>query len=210
MSGRVNASRVSDPQIGSPLIHGAGPLWEEAIRPSFLKALEAGTLPAEAFRRWLAEDYSFAKVLVAFQAILIAKVPRDCHRPLIKGLAALDTELDWFDTHAARLKVELDIQPHPACRRYADFLMRCAYTQPYPVLLAILFGVEASYLAAWSALPSTAPYAEFVERWSSAEFAKYVSVLQALAERYPHEAAQEHFNEVLVHEREFWKMAGES
>ena len=99
--------------------------------------------------------------------------------------------------------------PHPACRRYTDFLMRCVYAQPYAVLLAMLFGVEVSYFAAWSALPRSGPYTEFIERWSSADFAGYVAALGALAFQNPHEAAQEHFNEVLAHERDFWKMAWE-
>jgi thiaminase/transcriptional activator TenA len=172
--------------------------------------MAAGRLAADAFRRWLAQDRLFAKDLMAFQAILLAKASRDCHKPLVEGLAALDREMDWFETHAAALQLDLDIPPHPTCRRYTDFLMRCVYTQPYPVLLAILFGVEASYLAAWSALLPSGPYADFIERWSSADFVTYVAALGGLAQRHPHEAAQEHFNEVLVHEREFWKMSWES
>jgi len=195
--------------VANSLIRNAEALWDQATRSPFLDALGGGTLAADAFRRWLAQDYLFAKDLLAFQAILIAKAPRDCHKPLIGGLAALDKEMDWFESHAARLQVDLDITHHPTCRRYTDFLLRCVYTQPYPVLLAILFGVEASYLAAWRALLPSGPYAEFIERWSSADFAAYVAVLSGLAERHPHEAAQEHFNEVLVHEREFWKMSWE-
>jgi hypothetical protein len=45
------------------------------------------------------------------------------------------------------LQVDLSIPPHPTCRRYTDFLLRCAYTEAYPLLIAMLFGVEASYLA---------------------------------------------------------------
>jgi formylaminopyrimidine deformylase / aminopyrimidine aminohydrolase len=195
--------------ITHALVCTAGPLWDEATRAPFLGALAAGSLPLDAFRRWLAQDYLFAEDLTAFQAILLAKSPRDCHKPLIGGLAALDKELDWFESHAAHLQVGLDSPPHPICRRYTDFLLRCAYTQPYPVLLAMLFGVEASYLAAWSALAPTGPYAEFIERWSTPDFAAYVEVLGGLAERHPHAQVQEHFNQVLVHEREFWKMAWE-
>ena len=191
------------------LVRDAGPLWDEATRSPFLDALAADRLTAEAFRRWLAQDYLFAKGLIAFQAILLAKAPRDCQKPLIEGLGALDREMDWFEFHAARLQLDLDIPPHPTCRRYIDFLIRCAYTQPYPVLLAILLGVEAAYLAAWTVLLPSGPYAEFIERWSSTDFVTYVGVLSGLAERHPHEAAQEHFNEVLVHEREFWKMSSE-
>jgi thiaminase len=191
------------------LVRNAGPLWDEATRSPFLDALAAGSLAEDAFRRWLAQDYLFAKDLIAFQAIVLAKAPRDCHRPLISGLAALEKEMAWFESHGVRLHVNLDIAPHSTCRRYTDFLMRCAYTQPHPVLLAILYGVEASYLAAWSALLPSGRYAEFIERWSSAEFAKYVALLGEFANRHPHEAAQEHFNEVLAHEREFWNMSWE-
>jgi formylaminopyrimidine deformylase / aminopyrimidine aminohydrolase len=191
------------------LVRSAGPLWDDATRPPFLAALAAGTLAADSFPRWLAQDYLFAKSLVAFQAILTAKAPRDCHKVLIQGLVALDRELEWFEAHAARLAVSLDLPPHRICRRYADFLLRCAYTEPAPVLLAILFGVEASYLAAWSTLPVSGPYAEFIERWSSAAFGEYVAGLAALSARHPHPAAQEHFNQVLAHEHEFWKMSAE-
>ena len=43
--------------------------------------------------------------------------------------------------------------------------------------------------------------------WSSVDFAAYVEALGGLADRHPHEGAQKHFNEVLVHEREFWQMS---
>jgi thiaminase len=193
----------------SALIRNAGPLWPEATRSPFLDAAAAGTLPEAAFRRWLAQDYLFAKGLTAYQAIVVAKIPRACHKPVIAGLGALDQELDWFESCAARLGVDLEAPPHPVCRRYIDFLMRCAYTQPYPVLLAILYGVEVSYLAAWSALPPQGPYSEFIERWSAPAFQRYVAGLQGLAERHPHDAAQEYFNQVLEHERDFWRMAWE-
>ncbi len=192
------------------LIRGAGPLWQEATRSPFLNSLADGSLPAKAFQRWLSQDYLFAKGLTTFQAILVSKAPRDCHRPLISGLAALDGEMEWFEAHARRLQIGLDVPPHPICRRYIDFLIQCGYGEPYPVLLAVLFGVEVSYLAAWSTLPREGPYAEFIERWSSAAFIDYVSALRVLAERYPHEEAQRVFDAVLRHERDFWKMAWES
>ena len=123
------------------LVQNAGPLWDEATRAPFLEALAAGTLPVEAFSRWLAQDYLFAKDLTAFQAILLAKAPRDCHKALVGGLGALEKELEWFESHAGRLQVYLEIPPHPTCLRYTDFLLRCAYTEVYPVLVAMLFGV---------------------------------------------------------------------
>jgi thiaminase/transcriptional activator TenA len=191
------------------LIATAGPLWHDATHSPFLEAAASGALPAEAFRRWLAQDYLFAKGLTAYQAITLAKVPRECHGPLIAGLGALDSEMNWFESHAARLNLDLHLPAHPTCRRYLDFLMRAAYTLPYPVLLAILYGVEVSYLEAWSALPPQGPYREFIERWSSPAFRQYVASLEALVDQHPHAAAQEHFHRVLEHERDFWKMSWE-
>jgi thiaminase len=69
------------------LVRNAGPLWDEATHYPFLDALAAGSLVEDAFRRWLAQDYLFAKDLMAFQAILLANAPRDCHKSLIGGLA---------------------------------------------------------------------------------------------------------------------------
>src|SRR5688572_27769290 len=88
--------------------------------------------------------------------------------------------------------------------------MRCVYTQPYPVLLAMLFGVEVSYFGAWSALPRSGPYTEFVERWSSAGSAGYVAARGALAYQDRREAAQEHFREVLAKERDSSEMSCEA
>ncbi len=195
--------------LEAPLIGNAGALWQEATHSPFLDAAAAGTLPAEAFGRWLSQDYLFAKDLTVFQAVLVSQAPRDCHKPLIAGLAALDSEMEWFEAHAARLGLDLAHAPDPICRRYTDFLIRCAHTEPFSVGLAALFGVEVSYLAAWSALEPAGPYREFIERWSSAAFAHYVISLHALAERFPHEKAQEHFNLVLMHERDFWRMSWE-
>jgi len=191
------------------LISNAGPLWTQATRSPFLAAAASGSLPPDAFHRWLAQDYLFATGLTSFQGLVLAKVPRDCHQPLISGLTALDSELAWFESHAARLSLDLAAAPHPACRRYIDFLMRSAYTQPFPVLLAILYGVEASYLEAWSALAAQGPYQEFIERWSSPAFRDYVASLHLLASRYPHAAAQDQFHAVLEHERDFWQMSWE-
>jgi formylaminopyrimidine deformylase / aminopyrimidine aminohydrolase len=195
------------PLTAHSLVQNAGPLWDEATRAPFLAALAAGTLAVEAFRRWLAQDYLFTKDLTAFQSILLAKIPRDCHKTLVGGLGALDKELEWFESHAGRLQVDLAIPPHRICRRYTDFLLHCVHTEAYPVLIAVLFGVEASYLAAWSALVAAGLYSEFIARWSSVDFAAYVEALGGLADRYPHEGAQKFFNEVLVHEREFWQMS---
>ena len=74
----------------------AGPLWDRATHSPFLDALASGTLPAEAFRNGSRKITSL-QALVSYQATLLAKAPRDAHQTLVAGLAALDSELAWFE-----------------------------------------------------------------------------------------------------------------
>lgn len=191
----------------SSLVRGAGELWREATTAKFLEAIHDGTLPQEAIDRWLVEDYHFADALTSFQAVTLARTPRPLRAPLLRGLHALDAEMEWFESLARARKLNLSVAPHRIGRAYADFLLRVAYSEPYPVLLATLFGVEASYLAAWSRLEPQGPYAELIERWSSEPFVDYVKSLLALSAAHPHEANQAFFNQVLEHERDFWTMS---
>src|SRR5260370_29522701 len=136
ISARESASYTIPAKVKEPfsmaahdnsLVRNAGLLWDEATRSPFLDALIAGSVAADGFRRWLGQDYLFASGLMAFQAILLSKAPRDCPHPLIEGLAAPYCQLGWFESHTTRLLVDLDITPHATCRRYTDFLIRCAY-----------------------------------------------------------------------------------
>ncbi len=196
-----------EPLETCPLVRDAGALWTKATQARFLDALADGSLPAEAFHRWLVQDFHFADALTAFQAIALAKTPRELRQPLLAGLVALSSEMEWFESVAAARSVNLRAPLHPVCRHYCDFLIRVAYNESYPALLVVLFGVEASYLAAWSRLRAEGPYAEFIRRWSRPTFAEYVASLRALAEQHPQEARQAYFEEVLNHESDFWTMA---
>lgn len=190
----------------SQLVAGAGSLWDEATRAGFLSRIADGSLPEEAFRQWLVQDSLFTRGLVTYQAIMVSGSPRSSHRLLISGLSALDDELLWFEESAAKRGLRLEAESHPVCRRYVDFLIASAYTLPFAVLAAILYGVEVSYLAAWSALDAEGVYAEFIGRWSNDRFAAYVRGLLDLTGEHPHPDAQEYFDEVLLHERDFWQM----
>jgi len=194
----------------SILLEGSGELWVQATQSSFLSAIQDGSLPAEAFRRWLEQDYLFAQGLTSFQAVATAKMPRTPQKLLIAGLAALDAEMDWFEMKAEERNIDLRTSPHPICQRYLDFLISSAYTEPFEVLLAILYGVEASYLAAWSALNAEGPYAEYIRRWSNEPFGTYVQGLEEQTVQYPHPDQQERFERVLRHEKDFWRMTWES
>ena len=52
-------------------------------------------------------------------------------------------------------------------------------------------------------------YAEFIDRWTHKDFQAYVRALLALVDEHPHPRQQAMFNEVMRHERDFWRMTWE-
>ena len=195
--------------VGSRLAVGAGELWDLATNAAFIDAVGDGSLPEEAFVRWLVQDYLFVDGFTNFVALTAAKTPRPGQSVVIGGLAALDNELHWFEKHARERALELTVEPHPTCRRYVDFLISAAYSQPIEVLLAILYGVEVAYTVAWGRLKAEGLYAEFIDRWTHPEFKVYAVELMKLAEDHFHPEQQKAFNEVMFHERDFWRMTWE-
>jgi thiaminase/transcriptional activator TenA len=190
----------------SRLAVGAGELWELATRAKFLDAVGDGTLPDDVFQRWLAQDYLFVRGFTDFVALVTARTPRPGQSLVISGLAALSQELDWFESHAQQRGLDLNIEPHPVCRRYVDFLIASAYRRPHPVLLSILYGVEVAYTVGWGRFKAEGPYAEFIDRWTNAAFQDYVAELMNLADRHAHPDQQAAFDEVMRHEHDFWRM----
>lgn len=189
------------------LVQEAGVLWQEATRSPFLDAVESGHLPDQAFNRWLVQDYKFGLGLVSFQSVCLAKAPRRDWKPLIQGLDAMDCELDWFEKQAIDRGLDFNVPDHEICRGYVEFLGKAGSGESYEVLAAILFGVEAAYLAAWSALEQKGPYREFITHWSNPRFADYVAQLGRLADASSDGRQQKFFNEVLQHEKDFWRMS---
>jgi thiaminase/transcriptional activator TenA len=93
--------------------------WRAATRHAFLDAVRDGSLPAEAFDRWLAQDYLFVGDLLVFQRRLAA---RTALAVIAEGAEALDAELRWFEQHAARRGLNLDAQRTPTAEAYRVLL----------------------------------------------------------------------------------------
>ena len=203
---RHHAMSLIDTFEQSRLATGAGELWRRGVTAHFLDAVGDGSLPEVAFHRWLVQDFLFVRGFTRFVALAISRTPRPAQSTLIGGLAALDAELTWFEGHAEARNLDLGAAAHPTCRRYVDFLVASAYSEPFAVLLAIIYGVEVAYTVAWGKLEASGRYAEFIERWTGAEFQQYVAELLRLADAHPHPGQQAAFDEVMRHERDFWRM----
>ncbi len=189
-------------------------LWDRATRHPFLEGVRDGTLPQEAFSRWLVQDYWFVRGLLQAQAQILAGAPRRDQKVLASGLLALAEELDWFEGSAGSRNLSLDEPLQPAASEYVGFL-RGLFREPYPAQITALWACERAYRDAWSAAAPGAPqYREFVERWTHPAFADYVTRLEASAGYALQEAsscelaaAEQAFQRVAEFESAFWEMA---
>ena len=172
--------------------------------------MRSGDLAPSAFQAWLAQDYLYVGDLLTFQARLVARAPRSAQAVLVGGLVALEAELGWFEEHAQRLSIRLDVVAAPATLAYRAFLAELD-GRPYQTAVTALWAMERAYLEAWrSAAPGAPVYREFVSHWATDEFEAYVGGLERAADAYGDseiEAAALAFREVARLERGFWDMA---
>ena len=196
------------------LLERHGDLWRQATQHPFLDGIRDGTLPGEALDTWLAQDYLFVTTALQAQADLLARAPRADQALLIGGLAALESELTWFETHLRSRDLDLAAPLTVTGRAYGDFL-RVMAAGPYPAGIVVTATLERAYLEAWSgARPGAPAYCEFVEHWTTDAFRAYIDALVAAADNAlsaasPHErvGAEEAFIWTARYERDFWQMA---
>jgi thiaminase len=191
--------------FGVAIVHGVlDPLWSAATRHPFLDAVRDGTIADAAFDRWLAQDALFVADLLAFQARLLGRAPRQAHAALADGCVALVAELDWFEVMATRRGIDLGATALPATLAYRALLLRLD-AAPYTAAVTALWVLERVYLLGWaSAASSTSPFGEFVEHWTAPGFAGYVDALGELATL---DGQDDLVADVLTHEVAFWDMA---
>jgi thiaminase len=196
------------------LLTGHAAAWEAATVHPFLAGVRDGSVPADSFDRWLAQDYLFARTLVRAQSRIAAAAPFADIGLLAGGVVATVGELGWFEDMAARRGVPLGAPTHPANRAYCDFLLALTYAA-YPAQITAIWALERTYLESWEgARPGAPPYREFVERWTTDAFRSYVGDLQAAVDRQLQDAVGEQAREaedafvwVTHYERRFWDMA---
>lgn len=187
-------------------------LWSRILAHPFVRAAADGSLPQEAFDRWLVEDHYFVVGFRRFLARLLELAPdEDARDVLAGGLAALTPELELFRRTAVERGLDLTDEPCPTNLGYTAFC-QAAPADGFAVGLTVLYGAEQAYLDAWTAVRDEAgqrsPYWSFIDNWSSPAFGAYVADIAALVDRVtggtPDRACEQAFRRVVRFELRFW------
>jgi len=163
-----------------------------ALGDSFVRGLAAGSLPADCFEAYVAQDAFFLEAFARAYALALARSP-DRHgletfHLLITGV--LD-ELRLHASYTARWGVDLTrVEPGRATLAYTDFLLAsaslgsvgetCAAMTPCMRLYAFL----GQALAAEVGALAQNPYHDWIETYTASGFEDLATTLEGLLERY--------------------------
>ena len=186
------------------LLAAEADLWARIATPPVVRATADGSLPAEAFGRWLVEDHHFVVGFRRFLARLVELAPTEDARDLLAGgLGALQFELDLFRAEAAERGLDLDAEPSLVTLGYTSYLL-ASPADGWDTALTVLYGAEKAYFDAWSAVRAatdpSSPYWRFVDNWSSPAFGAWVDGVAGLLTRPDHRT----FRRVVPFELAFW------
>ncbi len=154
----------------------------------FVRGLADGTLPTDAFRRYIAQDTFFLRAFLRAYAATAARVDDlDLVQELHDLMGGVLEELKLHRAYAQRLQIDLDgVRPYAATRAYTDFLMRTAWQSPPGETLAAM--TPCMRLYAWLGcslappIPSN-PYADWIHNYASPAFEALAARLEALLDR---------------------------
>jgi len=198
-------------RFSAELLSANEDLWPSLTDHPLVVAAADGSLPADAFDRWIVADHAFVVAFRRFVAGLLALAPDEAARDLLAGsLTALQPELELFRTAAAARGLDLEAEPGLTELGYSSYLL-ASLADGWSTALAVLYGAEKAYVDAWTAVRERAaaasPYWSFIDNWSSAAFGSWVGDVAALVDRIPpteRGGAHRAFRRVVRFERAFW------
>lgn len=203
----------------------AEPIWEAQHGHPFVRGIGDGTLDLDRFAYWVRQDYRFLMDYGRLLALAAARAPDlDLMTRFVDlAQATLQTEMSLHRTYAKRFGISPEAleaeRPAPTTQGYTDFLLRVAALGSYGELVAALLPCmwgfcEIGQRLAMQARPADPRYAEWIEMYSSPEFAQLADwcrqVVDRLAEGQP-EAELKRMEETFLtssqYEYLFWDMA---
>lgn len=172
----------------------AEPHWSMACAHPFTVSIGEGTMPPEAYARYLVEDYTFITDLASTLGYLVAKAPGMPSKSRLSGFLALLTseENDYFlrsfDALGVAPETYQTAAQGPVTRRFSDLLLSSAGNGSYEEGLACLLCAEWCYLT-WGLREAQKPrpeafyLAEWIDLHAVAGFQTFVGWLREEMDR---------------------------
>ena len=203
----------------------ADPLWQAQHDHPTVRGIGDGSLPVEAFARYVRQDYRFLIDYARLLALGAARAPDLATMRRFADLtqAILGEEMELHRAFAAEFGItdaELEAEPPaPETALYTDFLVRTAATGDFAELAAALLPCMWGYAEIGQRLaagprPADDRYARWIDTYASAEFAELAVWCRALVDRLAEEAGEagrermrRAFETCSRHELGFWDTA---
>jgi len=194
----------------------AEPIWLAQHQHPFVQGIGDGTLPAERFRHFLAQDRIFLGRYGRALAFAGARAPEGLSGRLVDlAHRILEAEAGFLATYPDVDRAAMT----PTTRAYTDFLLASAATgslgEAVAAVLPCSWGYsELGQALAARGLPAEERYARWIEFYASPEFAATGDWLRAAADELAgagDEAERGRMREAFLwsswHELAFWQMA---
>jgi thiaminase/transcriptional activator TenA len=201
-------------------------IWREIFAHPFVRGIADGSLPEEAFRYYMSQDYVF---LIEYARVLALGVSKG-HNLEVMGRfaklldATLNEEMSLHKAYASRFGItESDLEAvelAPTARAYTRHLLEVAYSGSLPEIAASLMPCQWGYaeigsrLAREGDVSDANPYVDWIQTYASEDFQSIAEwlcgLLDSLAEDLP-PAIKLRLQEVFLsssrYEYLFWDMS---
>lgn len=177
-------------------------LWEQnadlaaaALEHPFVRGIAAGTLPADVFAGYVAQDAYFLECFARAYALAAARSPdRASLEEFADLLVGVREELRLHATYAVRWGIDMSsVEPAAATSAYTDFLLATAALQGVGLTCAAMTPCMRLYAFLGGSLavgPVAAPYEEWVRTYADRAFEALAARLESLLDRHAADTPQ--------------------
>jgi thiaminase/transcriptional activator TenA len=164
-------------------------LAEACLTHPFVRALGDGSLDADRFRCFIAQDAFFLHAFLKAYAVALAQSePAEITAVFHELIGGVLEELKLHRAYAAQLGIDLEqVVPSPACRAYTDFLLRTAWHASLGETVAAMTPCMRLYAFLGGKLAGKCgpdhPYRLWIETYSGEEFGRLAGRLETLLDR---------------------------
>jgi len=204
----------------------SGPIRQAILSHPFIMGVGDGSLPVQNFKHYVTQDYLYLIDYARVLALASARAPDLETMGWFAGLLdeTLNIEMDLHRRYCAEFGVtgpDLEAtEAAPTTIAYTSFLLKMAYHGSFAELVACLLPCQWGYWEIGKHLakrgePKHAPlYCQWIQMYSSAEYAELAQTIHSLADRVADETTEaqvaamaEAYRTSLRFELAFWDMA---